>query len=98
MFSDPRPEVAGVIFSGALSCCAERLAGITASDELNAISKAVHWQGFKIRPDRRRNHPPLFHLRNQVGSGVGFDLDMSDDSMLKSGELKSSFDATVSCA
>tara|TARA_R110002020_G_scaffold44181_2_gene127721 strand:- start:2740 stop:3261 length:522 start_codon:yes stop_codon:yes gene_type:complete len=95
---DVGPEVSWVFCAFALPCCAEGLAGITASEKVNALSKAVCWQGFKIRPDRCRNQLSRFHLCNQVRSGEGFDLHMSDDSMFKSGKVKSSLDATVSSA
>jgi hypothetical protein len=92
------PEVSGVFGPLTKPSGAERLAGITASEHVNSVSKAVCWQGFKIRPDRCRNQLSLFHLRNQVGSCEGFDLHMSDCSMCKSGKLKSSLDATIASA
>ena len=36
------------------------------------------------------------HLRDQVGNGEGFDLHISDDPMVDSSKVKSSFNATVS--
>jgi hypothetical protein len=98
MSFDVRPEVPGVFCTSSLSSRTERLAGITASEHVNAVSKALRWQGFKIRPHRSRNQFSLFHLRNQVGNCEGFDLHMSDDSMRKPGKLKSSLNAAVPSA
>jgi hypothetical protein len=95
---DVWPEVSGVFDAFAQPSGAERLAGITASEDINSVSKAVCWQGFKIRPHRCRNQLSRFHLCDQVRSCEGFDLHMSDCSMFKPGKLKSSLDATVSSA
>lgn len=95
---DKWPEVSGVFCALAESCGAEWLAGITASEDINSFSKAVCWQGFKIRPDRCWNQLSLFHLCDQVRSCEGFDLHMSDCSMFKPGKAKSSLDATISGA
>jgi hypothetical protein len=96
--ADVRPEVSGVFFSKSLSCGTKGLARITASEDVNSVSKWLHWQGFKIRPHRCGIQLTLFHLGNQVRNGEGFDLHMSDDSMFNSGKVKSSFDSTISCA
>jgi hypothetical protein len=98
MFSDVWPEVAGVIFSGALSCRAERLAWISSSEDVNSVSKQLCWEGFKVRPNRCRSQETRFHLRNQVGSGEGFDLHISERSSCNPCKLKSSLDASVSAA
>jgi len=95
---DVRPEVPGIIFSCSLSGRGKWLAGISPSDNANSVSKAFHWEGFKIRPNRCGSQLSRFHLRNQVGNGEGFDLHMSDDSMSKPSKLKSSLDTPISCA
>lgn len=75
---DVGPEVAGVIFSEPLSCAAEGLAGITSREDVHAISKAVPWEGFEIRPDRSRINLPAFHSRKKELAGEGFDLRISN--------------------
>ena len=97
-FADVGPKVSGIFVPESPSRCAERLARIAASDDVNCASKEPHWEGFKVRPNRCRSQLTRFHLRNQVGSGEGFDLHISEDSMLNPGELKSSLDATISGA
>tara|TARA_B100001121_G_C18656801_1_gene606821 strand:+ start:898 stop:1362 length:465 start_codon:yes stop_codon:yes gene_type:complete len=95
---DVRPEVSGVVFAFSFPCCGKWLTRIAASEDINSVSKAVHWQGFKIRPYRCGIQLTRFHLCNQVRNGEGFDFHMSDDSMFKSGKLKSSFDSTIAGA
>ena len=95
---DVRPEVSGVVCPGSFPGGWEWLAGRAASEDVNSVSKAVHWQGFKVRPNRGCIQLTRFHLRNQVCNGEGFDLHMSDDSMSDASELKSSLDATIAGA
>jgi len=92
------PEVSGVFCAFAKPCGAEWLAGITASEDINSVSKALRWQGFNIRPDRCWNQLSRFHLCDQVRNCEGFDLHMSDCSMFKPGKAKSALDAAISCA
>ena len=61
-----------------LACGAERLARVTAREDVHAITKLCPWEGFKIRPDRCRVQESRFHLCNQVRAGEGFDLANSD--------------------
>jgi len=95
---DVGPEVSGVIGAHSSTSGAKGLTWVPPSDEINAVSKEVCREGFKVRPNRCGSQLTRFHLRNQVGNGEGFDLHISDDSMLDSSKVKSSFDSTVSCA
>ncbi|MDA9091501.1 hypothetical protein N9J84_05275, partial [Porticoccaceae bacterium] len=85
MSPDKRPEVSGIVCAFSVAGSGERLARITASDKVNAVSKEVCWEGFKIRPNRCGIQLTPFHLRNQVRNGEGFDLHISEDSMSKPG-------------
>jgi len=96
MFSDVGPEMAGIFFTLAPSRCTERLARIASSDEVNAASKEMCWEGFKIRVNRCGIQLTRFHLVCQVRNGEGFDLHISEDSMVGASKVKSSLDATVS--
>jgi len=93
---DVRPQVSGVFVTEALSSRAKRLARISSSDEVNAVSKEVRWEGLKVRVNRGCIQLTRFHLRNQVRNGEGFDLHISEDSMLDSSKVKSSFDSSIS--
>jgi hypothetical protein len=75
---DPRPEVAGVVLSCPLPCCAEGLARISASEDVHTVAKCSPREGFKIRPDRCWVHESRFHFCDQVRDGKTFDLTKSD--------------------
>ena len=98
MLSDVRPEVTGIALALSFAGPAKRLARVAASDDVNAASKEMCWEGFKIRPKRGGIQLMRLHLRNQVRNSEGFDLHISDDAMVDSSKAKSSFDATVSGA
>lgn len=54
------------------------LARVSRSD---AIHDATPWsrvEGSKVRPDRRRMKPPVFHARLKDCGGIGFPLHVSD--------------------
>ena len=95
MSPDKGPQVSRVVGSFSVAGSGERLARITASDELNAVSKEVRWEGFKIRVNRCGTQFTRFHLCNQVCNGEGFDLHITHDAMSKPGKVKSSFDSSV---
>jgi hypothetical protein len=94
--SNVGPEVAGVGFPFTLSSSAERLAGIAPSEYINRPSKNSRSECFNIRPDRCWNHPPRFHLINQVFICEGFDLHMSDDGAASNCSLNTFFESAVS--
>ena len=96
MFSDVGPEMSGIFFSLAPSRCAKWLARVASSDEVNAVSKEMCWEGFKIRVNRCGIQLTRLHLVCQVRNGEGFDLHISEDPMVGASKVKSSFDATVS--
>ena len=98
MLSNERPEVSGILLPHSFACRRERLARIASSDDVNCSSKDVCWESFKVRENRSRIQPTLFHLRNQVCNDEGFDLHISDDSIVDSSVVKSSFDTTISAA
>jgi hypothetical protein len=62
---DPRPEVPRIVFSGSLSGCAERLAGISARDDVHFAVKSPPRKGLEISPDRSRVKLPAFHARKK---------------------------------
>ena len=97
-FEDVGPEVSGVILSFSFSRLREWLTGIASSNNVNSVSKDFRREGFKIRVNRCGIQEILFHLCDQVFDCEGFDLHITDDSMAKSGKLKSSLDSTVSAA
>jgi len=90
--------VSWIFTAVAFSSSTEWLAGIPPSEDINAASKESRFEGFKIRPHRCRNHPPRFHLVNQVRNGEGFDLHMSEDGDFSKHSLKTELDSSISAA
>jgi len=93
---DVRPQVSGVVGSKALSGRGERLAGVTSSEDVHAVTKLCPREGFKIRPDRCRVHESRFHFSDQVRDGEGFDLTKSDCAQSWEDSLESKFNAAIS--
>lgn len=93
---DVGPEVPRVICAEALSGCAEWLAGITASEDVHAVTKVCPWEGLKIRPDRCCVHESRFHFCDQVRAGEGFDLTKSDRAHSSDNSVESHLNASVS--
>jgi hypothetical protein len=93
---DVGPKMSWVFGSEALSGTTERLAGITSSEDVHAVTKAFPREGFKIRPDRCRVHESRFHFSNQVRAGEGFDLTKSDCAQSWEDSLKSKLNAAIS--
>jgi hypothetical protein len=93
---DVRPQVPLVFGSKALSGCAEWLAGVTASEEVHAVTKVCPWEGLKIRPNRCRVHESRFHFSDQVRAGEGFDLTKSDCEQSWEDSFESKFNAAIS--
>ena len=61
-FPDVRPEMSFVFFCSSFSSDTERGTWIAASDNVNSSSKRLHWQGFKICPNRCGIQLTRFHL------------------------------------
>jgi hypothetical protein len=93
---DERPEVPRVFCAEPLSGCAEGLAGITASEDVHAVTKLCPWEGFKIRPDRCCVHESRLHFADQVRAGEGFDLTKSDRAQISDNSVQSNLNAAVS--
>jgi len=76
--SDVGPQVPGVVGAEALAGERERLARVSASDEIHDSTPRLAVEGSQIRPNRARVQPPFFHARSQDRAGIGFDLDSTD--------------------
>ena len=95
---DVRPQVPWIVFSGPLSCCRERLAGISAREDVHLSTKVLPWEGLKIRPDRCAVQESRFHFADQIRNCEGFDLRKSDRSQISDCSLESEINASVSGA
>ncbi len=81
---DPRdlgPEVAWVALAFAVPGQAERLAGITGSDDMNTATPRAAVEGSQIVPDRSRSQGLVRHPRHESGRGETVSLDMTYSSV-----------------
>lgn len=72
--SHVRPQVSRVVCAESLSCVAERLARIAASDDMNSATPRSAVEGGGIAPHRARIHPTRLHLLDQVRNAKCFPL------------------------
>jgi hypothetical protein len=75
---DPGPEVPGVVLSPPLSGRGEWLARVAAREDVHQSVKLSEVESLDIRPNRCCVQESLFHFRDQVRDGEGFDLTKSD--------------------
>lgn len=54
------------------------LAGISRHDAIHSPTPCSSVEGGKVRPDRRRMEPPVFHARDQDAGCRGFPLHVAD--------------------
>ncbi|GHC35351.1 hypothetical protein GCM10007291_40940 [Gemmobacter nanjingensis] len=72
---DVGPEVPGIIGTGALSRCAEGLAGISGEDDVEGTAKGAGIEGSKVGPDRGWGEIPCALGSDEDGSGPVLPLD-----------------------
>ena len=91
---DVGPEMAGVVDAAALAGVAERLAGKSRTDDMNASTPRLAVEGSEIRPHRREIQPPFLSTRSQDFGAIGFPLHVADDaSSSASREMETSFES-----
>ena len=96
--SDLGPEVARIVGPTALSCRAERLAGVTGED---GIEGAAKWPGIKpveIVPDRGRGEVTSALGGDEDGAGMALPLDEGAGVKSGFGEHEAQIQASAPCA
>jgi len=96
--ADGWPEVARVLLASALSSEAERLTGISGSDEMNSAAPWAAVKGCEIVPYRRRSQGLVRHPRHESGRRMGFPLNVTHSSIPWLGDVKAEIKATVAGA
>lgn len=96
--ADVGPEVAGIVLASPLAGEAERLAGITGSEEMNAAAPRAAVEGGNIRPDRSLIQGRVCHPRHESGRREGFPLDVTNSSISGLGDMEAEFETTDACA
>lgn len=95
---DLRPEVAGIAGAASVSGVAERLTGISGSDDMNAAAPRSAVEGSKVVPDRRLTQGLVRHPRHESGRGVTFPLDETHSSISRLGDMQSEIEAGITRA
>jgi hypothetical protein len=73
--------VAGVVSASSAAGQAERLAGITGSEDTNAATPREAVEGSKVTPDRRLIQGLVRHPSHESGRSVAFPLDETNSSI-----------------
>lgn len=97
-FTDDSSEVfphsaTGAVEPGSLACVGNVLAREAANDEIHQATKRLCVEGGAIRPNRRWIQIFFRHARSQDFAGVGFPLNVSDDSQIWASESDAKFEA-----
>jgi hypothetical protein len=98
---DPRdlgPQVPGIGLAAALPCEAERLAGITGSEEMNAVAPRSAVKGSQIVPDRCLIHGRVRHPGHESGRCVSFPLDETCSAISGLGDGEAKIEPAISGA
>jgi len=80
--NDAIEQPAIVVWPEAIARVAVRLAGIARHDAIHCATPCSCVESGKVRPDRRRMEPPVFHARDQDAGCRGFPLHVADAASL----------------
>lgn len=92
------PQVPGIGPTASLSGEAERLARITGSEDMNAVTPRPAVEGSQIVPHRRSIQRRVVHPRHESGRGMGFPLDETCSAISGVGDGKAKLEPAVSGA
>jgi hypothetical protein len=92
------PQVPGIGFAAPLPGRAERLAGISGSEDMNLAAPWAAVEGSEIVPDRRAIQGLVCHPGHESGRCVGLPLDETDSAIGRLGDLDSKLETAVTCA
>lgn len=95
--ADMRPQVARVLVSEAFSGLAERLTGISGSEDIHFAAPRLAVKGDKVRPDRRFIQGRVFHPGHESGRGVCVSFDEANSSIFMYCERNAKFEPSGSC-
>lgn len=74
------------------------LAGIARHDAIHCATPCSCVEGGKVRPDRRRMEPPVFHARDQDRCCRGFPLHVADAASRWLGKSHAEVESSDACA
>jgi len=93
---DLGPQVPGIVLAPPFSGEAERLAGITGSEDMNAAAPCPAVEGSQIVPDRRAIQGRVFHPCHESGRCMGFPLDVTHSAIAGLGDGKPELEPAIS--
>ena len=89
--SNMGPEVSGIAFPEALAGEGKRLAGISASEDMNLATPWSAVESGNVVPDRRFTQGLVFHPGHDSGRNEGFPLDVTNSSVSGLGDMQAEF-------
>ena len=95
---DVGPEVPGIIGTGALSRCAEGLAGISGEDDVEGAAKGTGIEAAQIVPDWGRCEIPRALCGDEDSSGPFLPLDESPGVIAGFGQHDAQIQTSAACA
>jgi hypothetical protein len=96
--NDAIEEPAVVIGAEAASGDAVGLAGVARHDAIHCATPCSSVEGGKVRPDRRRMEPPVFHARDHDAGSRDFPLHVADGASLWLGKSDAEVESADTCA
>nr|WP_238475363.1 hypothetical protein [Sphingomonas cavernae] len=95
---DLGPEMSRIGRAATLAGLAERLAGITGSDEMNSAAPREAVKGSQIVPYRRLSQGRVRHPRHESGRSMGFPLDVTHSAISGLRDMEAEVEPTISSA
>jgi hypothetical protein len=90
--ADVGPEVAWIVFASPVTGKAERLTGISASEDMNLSAPWASVEGGNVTPERRLIQGLVFHPCHESGCREGFPLDVTNSSITELGNMEAEFE------
>jgi hypothetical protein len=92
------PEMAWILHPAFKACLAERLAGISGSDDIHLAAPRSAVKRFNVAPNRSRIEGAVLKTRNQLFDCRNFDFHVTDGSSLWASDSKPEVDSADSSA
>lgn len=95
---DLGPQVPGIGSASPQSSHTEGLAGITGSDDMNAVAPRSAIEGSQIVPYRRRSQGRVLHPRHESRRCMGLPLDITHSAVSGFGDVQAKVEPGIACA
>ena len=95
---DLGPQVPGIVSASPQPGRAEGLAGITGSDDMNAVAPRLAVEGSQIVPYRRRSQGRVRHPRHESRRCMGLPLDITHSAISGFGDVQAKVESGIARA